>query len=83
MSVGVGGVYVVGSGFHLEGGREEASPLKAQLPPLKSYVSHSFYLNSQKEMLQKGRTLTIYTLYLLQVSCFEWVTIVANSSSLM
>ena len=30
-----------------------------------------FYLNCQKETLQKGRTLTIYKLYLLQVSFFR------------
>ena len=77
------------SGFHLEGeGRGGSSPPDISAPPdilaspLETYVS-SFFLFDQsevKETLQKGRTLIHYISYRFHV--FEWVTIVANSSSL-
>ena len=48
--------------FHLEGGAGRKLPSKiAQLPPLNTYVSP---MNPQKETLQKGRSLSIYTLYM-------------------
>ena len=52
-------------GFHVGGGGGSYPPKQLSFPHWKLMCPHSFYFNGQKKTLQKRRTLTIYTLYLL------------------